>query len=32
MAIYRTTCKVGACEPFCGLEVEVDDGRMVAVR
>jgi anaerobic selenocysteine-containing dehydrogenase len=32
MSVYRTTCKVGACEPFCGLEVEVQDGRMVAVR
>src|SRR5215475_8107705 len=32
MAVFRTTCKVGACEPFCGLEVEVEDGRMVAVR
>ncbi len=32
MPVYRTTCKVGACEPFCGLEVEVEDGRMVAVR
>lgn len=32
MSVYHTTCKVGACEPFCGLEVEVEDGRMVAVR
>jgi anaerobic selenocysteine-containing dehydrogenase len=32
MRTYRTTCKVGACEPFCGLEVDVQDGRMVAVR
>src|SRR5262249_9160965 len=32
MPTYRTTCKVGACEPFCGLEVDVQDGRMVAVR
>ncbi len=32
MSVHRTTCKVGACEPFCGLEVEVEDGRMVAVR
>jgi len=29
---YRTTCKIGACEPFCGLKVDVDDGRLVAVR
>lgn len=28
----RTTCKIGACEPFCGLEVDVENGRMVAVR
>jgi formate dehydrogenase len=32
MAVHRTTCKIGACEPFCGLEVEVEDGRMVWVR
>jgi anaerobic selenocysteine-containing dehydrogenase len=32
METRRTTCKVGACEPFCGLEVDVEDGRMVAVR
>ncbi len=28
----RTTCKIGACEPFCGLEIDVEDGRMAAVR
>ncbi len=28
----RTTCKIGACEPYCGIEVDVDDGVMVAVR
>lgn len=32
MPIVHTTCKVGACEPFCGLEVEVTDGRMGRVR
>ncbi len=32
MPVYRTTCKIGACEPFCGIEVEVQDGRMTAVR
>jgi len=32
MKTIRTTCKVGACEPFCGLEIDVDEGRMVAVR
>jgi len=32
MRTYRTTCKVGACEPFCGIEVDVEDGKMVAVR
>lgn len=28
----RTTCKVGACEPYCGIEADVVDGRMIAVR
>ncbi|MFV1991523.1 MAG: molybdopterin-dependent oxidoreductase, partial [Acidimicrobiales bacterium] len=28
----RTTCKIGACEPYCGIEVDVQDGRMLAVR
>lgn len=28
----RTTCKVGACEPFCGLEVEVEGDRLLSVR
>ena len=32
MRTHWTTCKVGACEPFCGLEVDVEDGKMVAVR
>lgn len=32
MTTYRTTCKIGACEPFCGLEVDVEDDRLVAVR
>lgn len=32
MPVHRTTCKVGACEPFCGIEVQVEDGRMVGVR
>jgi len=32
METHRTTCKIGACEPFCGLEIDVDDGRMIAVR
>jgi anaerobic selenocysteine-containing dehydrogenase len=32
MPTVRTTCKIGACEPFCGLEVDVVDGRMTAVR
>lgn len=32
MHTIRTTCKVGACEPFCGVEIDVDDGRAVAVR
>jgi anaerobic selenocysteine-containing dehydrogenase len=32
METHRTTCKIGACEPFCGLEVDVENGRMVTVR
>lgn len=32
MPTYRTTCKVGACEPFCGLEVEVQEGKLLRVR
>jgi formate dehydrogenase len=32
MGIFRTSCKIGACEPFCGLALEVEDGRVVAVR
>jgi anaerobic selenocysteine-containing dehydrogenase len=28
----RTTCKIGACEPYCGVEIDVEDGVMVAVR
>ncbi|MGH1348830.1 MAG: molybdopterin-containing oxidoreductase family protein [Nannocystales bacterium] len=32
----QTLCKVGACEPCCGIEVDIDDsepgGKMVAVR
>lgn len=28
----RTTCKVGACEPYCGIEADVVDGQMVAIR
>ncbi len=32
MANHYTTCKVGACEKFCGLIVGVEDGRMVNVK
>ncbi len=32
MQTHRTTCKIGACEPFCGVEVDVEDGRMTAIR
>ena len=32
MKTVRTTCKIGACEPFCGLEIDVDANRLVAVR
>ena len=28
----RTTCKIGVCEPYCGIEVDVADDRIVAVR
>lgn len=28
----QTVCKIGACEPFCGVEVDVEDGKMTAVR
>ena len=28
----QTLCKVGACEPCCGIEVDIEDGRMVDVR
>lgn len=28
----QTVCKIGACEPFCGIEVDVEDGKMSAVR
>lgn len=28
----RTTCKIGACEPFCGIELDVEDDAIVAVR
>lgn len=32
MAVFRTPCKIGACEPFCGLALEVEEGRIVSVR
>ena len=32
MSWRRGTCKIGACEPFCGLEFELRDGRLVSVR
>lgn len=32
MAVFRTSCKIGACEPFCGLALEVEDDRVVSVR
>ena len=34
MKTYRTTCKVGACEPQCGLEIDVDEkeDKIVEVR
>lgn len=32
MTSHRTTCKIGACEPFCGVEVEVEHGRLTRIR
>jgi formate dehydrogenase len=32
MAVFRTSCKIGACEPFCGLALEVEDDRVVSIR
>lgn len=32
MATYKAICKIGACEKFCGIEVDVVDGRMGEVR
>jgi len=28
----HTVCKVGACEPFCGIEADVEDDKVVAIR
>jgi len=28
----KTTCKVGACEPQCGLILEIQDGKLTAVK
>jgi len=32
MKTYKTTCKVGACEPQCGLEIDVEKDKIVEVR
>jgi anaerobic selenocysteine-containing dehydrogenase len=32
MTTFRGTCKIGACEPFCGLEFRVEDGVLVDVQ
>ena len=32
MKTHRTTCKVGACEPFCGVEIDVEEGRLTGIR
>ncbi len=32
LATIPTLCKVGACEPCCGIEVDVADGKMIEVR
>lgn len=28
----KATCKVGACEPQCGLELDIEEGKIVSVR
>jgi anaerobic selenocysteine-containing dehydrogenase len=30
--VHRANCKIGACEPFCGLLLEVEGGRIASVR
>lgn len=32
MVTHRTLCKIGACEKFCGLLADIEDGRMTRVR
>jgi len=32
MKTVKTTCKIGACEPQCGLEIDVDKGKIIEVR
>ncbi|MFZ5609619.1 MAG: molybdopterin-containing oxidoreductase family protein [Pseudomonadota bacterium] len=32
MTTRQAICKIGACEKFCGIEVDVVDGRMAKVR
>ncbi|HEB90293.1 MAG TPA: hypothetical protein ENI85_12045 [Deltaproteobacteria bacterium] len=32
MRSHRTTCKIGACEPFCGVEIGVEEGRLTSIR
>ena len=32
MTTHRTTCKIGACEPFCGVEIDVEEGRLTGIR
>ncbi len=29
---FKTTCKIGACEPFCGVEIDVEGGRLTEIR
>ena len=31
MKTHRTTCKIGACEPFCGVEIDVEGGRLTGI-
>jgi len=32
MKTFKTTCKFGACEPQCGLEIDVENGKLIEVR
>ena len=32
MKRHPAVCKVGACEPFCGMEIDVEEGRITGIR